>query len=113
MKWDCEQVWCLYDLAIEMVAILRNLSEGDHDHLVSHAGELLMQVLAETIDKCSCDDDCACEALTLKQGGIWNPVHTNASKCLQIGRSPEVMLLSQKIHCISSVVVNQNIQAGF
>jgi hypothetical protein len=24
MKWDCEQVWCLYDLAIEMVAILRN-----------------------------------------------------------------------------------------
>lgn len=70
-----------------------------------------MQVLAETIDKCSCDDDCACEALTLKQGGIWNPVHTNASKCLQIGRSPEVMLLSQKIHCISLVVVNQNIQS--
>jgi hypothetical protein len=55
-----------------------------------------MQVLAETIDKCSCDDDCACEALTLKQGGIWNPVHTNASKCLQIGRSPEVMLLHRK-----------------
>lgn len=24
MKWDCEQVWCLYDLAIEMEAILRN-----------------------------------------------------------------------------------------
>ncbi|CAK9868787.1 unnamed protein product [Sphagnum jensenii] len=52
-----------------------------------------IKVLAETIDKCSCDDDCACEALTLKQGGIWNPVHTNASKCLQIGRSPEVLCL--------------------
>ncbi|KAG0607524.1 hypothetical protein M758_8G035000 [Ceratodon purpureus] len=56
----------------------------------------------ETIEKCSCDDDCSCEALTLKQGGVWSSVHTNALKRLRIGRSPEVLCLQ-----VQRAVVNE------
>lgn len=52
-----------------------------------------LQETIETIQKCSCDDDCSCEAQFLKHGGVWNSVHTNASKRLRIGRSPEVQHL--------------------
>ena len=55
---------------------------SEHDHF--------LQGKIRVLEKCGCDDDCACENLILEQGGMWKSIFTNASKRLRIGSSPEV-----------------------
>lgn len=49
-----------------------------------------LQGKMRVLEKCSCDDDCACENLILEHGGMWKSIFTNASKRLRIGSSPKV-----------------------
>ncbi|XP_024403188.1 uncharacterized protein [Physcomitrium patens] len=96
-------VKCSHCAHMEASKVLR--SQMDNTDLTTDQEQLDVHIIQEKIkiiEDCSCDDDCSCEALVLKQGGVWNSVRTNASKRLRIGRSPEVLCLQ-----VQRAVVNE------